>query len=68
MTSERLKAAFKKFDKDNSNAINKDEVKAMLGASSNIPQSVIENMIKEFDKNQDGKIQFDEFCDMMLKC
>jgi calcium-dependent protein kinase len=64
-TNERLKAAFKMFDKDGSNVIDKSEIRQVLGGQSNLPPSVIEKLIEAVDLNKDGVIQFEEFTTMM---
>ena len=55
------------FDKDNSGTISPDEIKEVLGFSSEVSSEQIDSIIKEVDINGDGEIQFDEFCQMMKK-
>lgn len=62
-----LKSAFKYFDKDQSGFITFDELKEAIsgndiGINSN---SKIQEMIQEADKNQDGKIDYTEFIELM---
>ena len=70
LVDENLKHAFELFDKDGSGTIEAAEVAAVLG--NNIPghslqDSVWDEIIKEVDVNGDGKIDFEEFKQMMLK-
>ena len=65
ITNERLKMAFKMFDKDNSGALSADEIKEVLCFDSSVDPAEIDQIIAEVDQNGDGEIQFDEFCHMM---
>ena len=40
MQDEKLKAAFKVYDKDNSGSISTDEIKEVLGVGANINEEV----------------------------
>lgn len=62
MSKEKLKQAFKMFDKDNSGTISKQEIRDALG---NLDEEVADKMISEVDDNGDGEISFDEFERMM---
>jgi len=64
ITNDRLKAAFRLFDKDGSGTISPDEIKEVLGLGEN-DNEMIDKLIAEVDENNDGEIQFDEFCAMM---
>jgi len=63
-----FKEAFTTFDKDGSGTIS---TKELLGVMRSIGQNPTEdeilNHIVEYDINGDGTIDFDEFCEMMLK-
>ena len=65
ITNEKLKAAFRLFDKDNSGTISPDEIRKALGIDSS--DKHLNELIAEVDENGDGEIQFDEFCNMMRK-
>lgn len=62
MSKEKLKQAFKMFDKDNSGTISKEEIREALG---NLDEEVADKMISEVDDNGDGEISFEEFEKMM---
>ena len=66
-TNDKLQAAFKMFDKDNSGIISADEIKEVLqfGGSSSLSASAVETIIKQVDENGDGEISFEEFVAMM---
>ncbi|KAI8354399.1 hypothetical protein B0O80DRAFT_386184 [Mortierella sp. GBAus27b] len=61
-----LKAAFSVFDKDGDGIITTKEVfQALTNLGERLTQSEIEEMIREADKDSDGKISYDEFARMM---
>jgi calcium-dependent protein kinase len=62
LSKEKLKQAFKMFDKDNSGTISREEIKEALG---NIEEDMAEKIISEIDENDDGEISFEEFEKMM---
>lgn len=64
ISKSRLEAAFRAFDIDKSGSISIDEIKLMLGADG-IPDSVFQEMMREFDSNGDGQIDRSEFMKMM---
>ena len=64
MKEEKLYEAFKTFDKDGSGKISIDEVKQILRVEQNDVHTV-EEMIKSFDINNDGEIDYNEFLTMM---
>jgi len=49
LKTERLEAAFKMFDKDNSGNITPAEIKAVLSADSNIPANVMNAIMEQVD-------------------
>ena len=67
LSRERLEAAFKAFDADNSGTITADELKMMLGKYRQYDDSFWEEIIKEVDQNGDGVIDLREFTEMMHK-
>ena len=64
-----VRRQFKKFDKDGSGYITMEEIKQVFeertGGSVSIEQ--VESVLKDADKNSDGKINYDEFLVMMTK-
>lgn len=62
MSKEKLKSAFKMFDKDGSGTISKDEIKEALGSTDD---EVVSKIIAEVDVDGDGEITFEEFEKMM---
>ena len=62
---DKLKAAFRMFDRDNSGMITPNEIRDVLACDSNLPQSVIDAIIKQVDANGDGEISMEEFIELM---
>jgi calcium-dependent protein kinase len=56
ITPERLRAAFRMFDSDNSGSISRDEIKKILGFSSEENNELLDELINEIDENGDGEI------------
>lgn len=67
LSEEKLTAAFKLFDSDGNGTISKDELTHVLSTSGQITQDTIEEILKQADENDDGEINFDEFCNLMSK-
>ena len=65
VSEEKLKASFKTFDRDGNGTISHDEIKMVLG--SQLADETVSDIINQVDENQDGEIQFDEFCNLMRK-
>ena len=65
-----LRFAFRYFDKDGSGEITFDEIEALFSQSiahkTKVHETLV-NIIKEVDKNNDGKINFDEFSKVMKR-
>lgn len=65
--SRNLKSAFDIFDFDNNETLTSEELFRWLSEFSdgvNDPQ-IVRNVIEQMDKNGDGAINFDEFCEFM---
>ncbi|XP_071736581.1 calcium-dependent protein kinase 9-like [Rutidosis leptorrhynchoides] len=62
---EELHALFKRFDTDNNQYISKAELKSALEEYKMGDEATIEEIIKEVDENDDGKISYKEFCTMI---
>eukprot|EP00927_Polykrikos_kofoidii_P073193 TRINITY_DN69264_c0_g1_i1.p1 TRINITY_DN69264_c0_g1~~TRINITY_DN69264_c0_g1_i1.p1 ORF type:complete len:566 (+),score=114.07 TRINITY_DN69264_c0_g1_i1:117-1700(+) len=61
-------AAFRTFDLDGDGRITRDELSKVLNSGDVVNvlgPDKIDKMIKDFDHDQDGCIDFDEFCQMM---
>jgi len=67
ISTERLEAAFKMFDKDNSGNITPAEIRAVLSADSSIPSNVMRAIMDQVDENGDGEISLGEFVNLMRK-
>eukprot|EP00826_Nyctotherus_ovalis_P049524 TRINITY_DN599_c0_g3_i4.p2 TRINITY_DN599_c0_g3~~TRINITY_DN599_c0_g3_i4.p2 ORF type:complete len:209 (-),score=72.37 TRINITY_DN599_c0_g3_i4:103-729(-) len=62
-SSEKLKEAFKIFDKDGDGHITVKEIKEVLGGND----EAVAELVKAADLDGDGQISFDEFTQMMMK-
>ena len=56
VTIDRLKMAFKMFDKDDSGALSPDEIKDVLCFDSTVDPRDVDKIIAEVDENGDGEI------------
>lgn len=65
MSEEKLTAAFKLFDTDGNGTISPDELKNVLSSSGQISDEAIDEILNQADENNDGEIEFDEFCKLM---
>ncbi|XP_071726263.1 calcium-dependent protein kinase 26 isoform X1 [Rutidosis leptorrhynchoides] len=63
---EHLVAAFRYFDKDGSGYITVDELQQAC-ADHNMTDFLVEDIIKEVDQDNDGRIDYGEFVAMMTK-
>ena len=64
LREERLNEAFQMLDKDKSGKITKDEIKNSLKLD-NVDEDTLNELIKKFDLNGDGMIDYNEFLNMM---
>jgi calcium-dependent protein kinase len=62
-TAERMEKAFHALDRDNSQALELAEIKIALG----VDDATSHDILERFDKNHDGKIDMEEFKQMMLE-
>jgi calcium-dependent protein kinase len=67
LSNEKLQAAFRMFDKDNSGSISSEEIKQVLGYGKALNEEQVEAIIREVDENGDNEISFEEFSRMMKK-
>jgi len=62
-----LRAAFRVFDYDNNGSISKEELReAMVNFGQRCTDEEFDAMFAEADKNMNGRIDFDEFVEMMI--
>lgn len=64
-TEEHLYKAFQYFDQDNSGYITRDELETAMQDYGIADLSTIKEIIAEVDSDNDGRINFEEFCNMM---
>ncbi|KAK3424041.1 hypothetical protein EUGRSUZ_F00807 [Eucalyptus grandis] len=64
-TDEHLYKAFQHFDKDNSGFITMDEIETALRGYGMGDEETIRDIIAEVDTDNDGRIDYQEFCAMM---
>ncbi|XP_039070386.1 calcium-dependent protein kinase 15-like [Hibiscus syriacus] len=62
---EDLYKAFQHFDKDNSGFITMDELEVAMKEYGMCNEANIKEIIAEVDSDNDGRINYDEFCSMM---
>jgi len=63
-----LKYFFRMFDTDNSKSLDLNEITLVLQhLHENIPKAQIVELFNQADLDHNGSINFDEFCDMILK-
>nr|CAD1819153.1 unnamed protein product [Ananas comosus var. bracteatus] len=62
---EHLYKAFQYFDKDNSGFITRDELESALTEHGMGDAATIKDIISEVDADNDGRINYEEFCAMM---
>lgn len=62
---ELLYKAFQYFDKDNSGYITKDELETAMKEYGMVDEASIRAVISEVDTDNDGRINYEEFCTMM---
>ena len=67
MQDDKLRQAFRFYDKDDSGSISTDEIKDVLGVGKAISEEVWYQVVKEVDQDGNGEVDFDEFKTMMKK-
>ena len=59
-SEEEIREAFRVFDKDNNGYITTDEMRFVMGhIGEKLTEDEIEEMIKEADQDEDGRISYD---------
>ena len=67
-TFEAFSAAFDAFDLDGDGAITVEEIGAVMCRLGNdVTEEEVQAMVREFDNDNNGTIDFDEFCDLMTR-
>ena len=61
INEENLKAAFGKFDKDNSGKLSVDELVSLVGNDMDL----VMELLTKVDKNNDGEVSYEEFKTLM---
>ena len=64
-TADRLESAFHALDTDGSEYLDPNEIKLALGGDDD--DKTVEDIMRRFDKNNDGKIDIHEFKEMMME-
>ncbi|XP_063934637.1 neo-calmodulin-like [Zophobas morio] len=65
---ETLRAAFNIFDKNGDNSIDLSELKDLIMvADPNVTEEEVEKMMAEVDEDNNGRLDFTEFCDLMSR-
>ncbi|KAG8632284.1 calcium-dependent protein kinase 29 isoform X2 [Manihot esculenta] len=64
---EHLFKAFRYFDKDNSGFITRDELRQAMAQYGMGDEATIDEIIEDVDTDKDGRINYDEFADMMRR-
>ena len=67
LTDDKLRSAFKMFDKDGSGLISANEIKEVLGFGKTLSEEAVNEIVKQVDANGDGEISFEEFAQMMRR-
>ena len=63
---EEMSVAFKMFDKDKNGYIERDELKQMMTKlGEKLTDGEIDEMMKEADTDNDGRVNYNEFLAMM---
>ena len=65
VNEKKLSLAFKYFDKDDTGFIDRDKIKTYF-INSDIDEELFSNIFDEIDINKDGKIDFNDFKEMMM--
>ena len=64
---DHLFAAFQHFDADSSGYITMEELQTAMEKNGMGDPETIQEIIREVDTDNDGRINYDEFCAMMRK-
>jgi calmodulin len=66
-TTEEIMSVFREIDEKGLGYISSDDLRQILNhLGEPLSEQEVEEIISEIDKNKDGKIDFDEFCAVMM--
>ena len=65
LSDDKLKMAYKMWDRDGCGKLCLGEIKSILGVGQQISEDFWQQIIQEVDSNGDGHVSFDEFKQMM---
>ena len=66
LSKDKLESAFQKFDQDGNGKISVDELASVFGLD-HLESKTWKEMISGIDSNNDGDVDFEEFCKMIQK-
>ncbi|XP_021264113.1 lysophosphatidylcholine acyltransferase 2 isoform X2 [Numida meleagris] len=66
-TEETIHMAFKLFDQDNDGTITENEFACIIQSALGLPDLDVSNLFKEIDKDETGKLSYDEFKNFALE-
>jgi len=67
LQDDKLKQAFRFYDKDDSGSISIGEIRDVLGVGKSIDDHVWDQVVREVDTDGNGEVDFEEFKVMMQK-
>lgn len=67
LQDDKLRQAFRFYDKDDSGSISISEIKDVLGVGKSIDDQVWDQVVKEVDTDNNGEVDYEEFKAMMIK-
>ena len=67
LQDDKLRQAFRFYDKDDSGSISISEIKDVLGVGKSIDDHVWDQVVREVDTDGNGEVDFGEFKEMMVR-
>eukprot|EP01017_Pseudomicrothorax_dubius_P029670 TRINITY_DN3629_c0_g1_i1.p1 TRINITY_DN3629_c0_g1~~TRINITY_DN3629_c0_g1_i1.p1 ORF type:complete len:240 (-),score=65.46 TRINITY_DN3629_c0_g1_i1:155-874(-) len=62
----KLKEAFDQLDEDKDGFLDKEDIQRALIFNGNMKNETWNEMISKYNKNKDGKLSFNDFCDLLM--